>query len=53
MIYDVKKVFAILEAVIMMLPPLSSLPLEEFIFCMAAEACFTARKQLPLRNHGY
>lgn len=33
-----------------MLPPLMSFPLEEFVFSIAAEACFIARKQLANKN---
>jgi len=41
------------EAVIMMLPLLVSFPLEGFVFNMAADPYFTARKQLscPLIIH--
>ena len=31
-----------------MLPPLASFPLDEFVLSIAAEACFTARKQLAM-----
>lgn len=34
------------EAVKIMLPPLTSFPLDEFVLSIAAEACFMARKQL-------
>lgn len=36
------------EAVIIMLPPLTSFPLDEFVLSIAAEACFMARKQLEM-----
>ena len=36
------------EAVMIMLPPLKSLPVDEFVFSIAAEACFMARKQLKM-----
>ena len=36
------------EAVMIMLPPLTSFPLDEFVLTIAAEACFTARKQLAM-----
>jgi hypothetical protein len=36
------------EAVMIMLPPLTSFPLDEFVLSIAAEACFMARKQLEM-----
>jgi hypothetical protein len=36
------------EAVMIMLPPLTSFPLDEFVLRIAAEACFMARKQLEI-----
>ena len=38
------------EAVMIMLPPLTSFPLDEFVLSIAAEAYFMARKQLEMVN---